>query len=229
MSRIGHARISEHNNSGWDGKAKAGDQGKEVIIANFYKKPWYRMLRCKDSAKAEAMAKACEAMCNNDCIGYDQSQRLTLHKELTKLNFDYTKLATACETDCSAFMTACAYCAGISVPFVGNNAPTTSNMVAQFEKTGLFNVYTDSTFINNCDNLKRGDVLVGKPATHTVMVLDDGKNVAQPKATQTLEEVVADVFAGKYGNGAERIKRIESETPYSYKEVQALVNKIIKG
>lgn len=171
--RIGHASKTEYGNSGWDGKAKTGDQtGKEVTIANFYKKPWFKLLRCKDKDKAEQMAKACETMCNNNLIGYDQSQRLTLHRELEKVNFDYNKLTSSCETDCSAFMTACAYCVGIKVPFVGNNAPTTSNMVEQFKKTGMFDVLTDG--INEEYNLRRGDILVGKPATHTVMVLDDG-------------------------------------------------------
>lgn len=171
--RIGHASKTESNDSGWDGKAKAGDQtGKEVTIAKFYKKPWYRLLRCKDSSKAELMAKACETMCNNNLIGYDQSQRLTLHRELERVGFDYNKITAACETDCSAFMTACAYCSGIKVPFVGTNAPTTANMVEQFKKTGMFDVLTDG--INEEYNLRRGDILVGQPSTHTVMVLDNG-------------------------------------------------------
>lgn len=174
--RIGHASKTEYGSSGWDGKAKAGDQtGKEVTIANFYKKPWYKLIRCKDNAKAELMAKACEAMCNNNLIGYDQSQRLTLHRELERVGFDYSKISTSCETDCSAFMVACAYCAGIKVPFVGTNAPTTSNMVEQFKKTGMFDVLTDG--INEEYNLRRGDILVGKPSTHTIMILDNGSEV----------------------------------------------------
>jgi len=171
--RIGHASISENGNNGRDGKAKAGDQtGKEVCIRNFYSKPWKYLLRCKDSEKAEIMAKTCESICNNPCVGYDQNQRNTLHSELAKLNYDYTKLTIPCECDCSSFMTVCAECAGIFPPYNNGNAPVTANMVKQFEKTGMFDVIT--TDINTESNLKRGDILVGAPNTHTVMVLDDG-------------------------------------------------------
>lgn len=171
--RIGHASISENNNNGRDGKAKSGDQtGKEVCIRTFYKKPWVTLLRCKDRDKAEIMAKACEAICNNPNVGYDQKDRLTLHKELEKLKFDYTKLNTPCECDCSSFMTVCAECAGIKIPYQSGNAPVTANMVKWFSSTGFFDVITDG--INDEHNLLRGDILVGAPNTHTVMVLDNG-------------------------------------------------------
>ena len=174
--RIGHASISENNNSGRDGKAKAGDQtGKEVCIRSFYKKPWKYLLRCKDANKSELMAKACETLCLNPMIGYDQNNRLTLNNELKKLNYNYNKLNTPCECDCSSFMTVCAQCAGINIPYPNGNAPTTSNMVRIFQETNMFDVITEN--INLESNLKRGDILVGPPATHTVMVLDNGVNV----------------------------------------------------
>lgn len=174
--RIGHASISENNNNGRDGKAKAGDQtGKEVCIRTFYKKPWKYLLRCKDAAKAETMAKACEAICNNPNVGYDQSQRLTLHNVLQKSNYNYNAINTLCECDCSSFMTVCAECAGIFPKYSGGNAPVTANMVKIFKQTGCFNVLTEG--INEEHNLRRGDILVGPPNTHTVMVLDNGQDV----------------------------------------------------
>lgn len=173
MIRIGHASISENKNNGRDGRAKAGDQtGKEVCIRSFYVKPWKYLLRCKDSNKAELMARACESLCQNECIGYDQSQRMTLLKELKRINYFYKQLSTPCECDCSSLMTACAECAGI-FPRYSNNAPVTANMVRLFEETKQFDVLTDG--INKEENLRRGDILVGAPNTHTVMVLDDGK------------------------------------------------------
>lgn len=171
--RIGHASISENKNNGRDGRAKAGDQtGKEVCIREFYKKPWAYLLRCKDASKAEKMAQACEWLCKSNLVGYDQSQRNTLHKELKALNYDYTKLQTPCETDCSAFMTVCAEIAGIFPNYSSNNAPVTANMVNKFKETGMFDVLTNG--INEEQNLRRGDILVGPPNTHTVMVLDNG-------------------------------------------------------
>lgn len=171
--RIGHASISENNNNGRDGKAKAGDQtNKEVCIRTFYKKPWSYLLRCKDYTKAEKMATACEWLCNSNLVGYDQSQRNTLHNEMVKLNYDYTKLKTPCECDCSSFMTVCAEIVGIFPKYTGNNAPVTANMVNAFKATGYFDVLT--TGINEEQNLQRGDILVGPPNTHTVMVLGGG-------------------------------------------------------
>lgn len=173
--RIGHASISENKNNGRDGKAKAGDQGNEVCIRQFYKKPWKYLLRCKDPEKAEIMAQACEWLCNSNLVGYDQSQRLTLHNELKKINYDYKRLSVKCESDCSSFMTACAECAGIFPNYPGGNAPVTQNMTQIFMKTGYFDALTDG--INEEYNLRRGDILVGPPATHTVMVLDNGSSV----------------------------------------------------
>lgn len=180
--RIGHASISENSNNGRDGRAKAGDQtGKEVCIRSFYVKPWKYLLRCTDKNKAEIMARACESICNNPNVGYDQIQRLTLHKELEKIGFDYSRLSVPCECDCSSLMTVCAECAGIKIPYQSGNAPVTANMVKWFESTGYFKVIT--TDINKQDNLLRGDILVGAPNTHTVMVLDNGKEISvdEPK------------------------------------------------
>lgn len=180
--RIGHASISENRNNGRDGKAQAGDQtGKEVCIREFYSKPWKFLLRCKDANKAEKMAKACESICRNECVGYDQLERLSLNRELSKIGYQYEKLRTKCECDCSSFMTVCAQCAGIQIRYPSGNAPTTSNMVKLFQETGQFDLITEG--INDTQNLKRGDILVGPPATHTVMVLDDGVKIIQKMKT----------------------------------------------
>lgn len=170
--RIGHASISENKNNGRDGRAQAGDQtGKEVCIRSFYKKPWKALLRYPDRTIAEKMAKACESICSNENVGYDQSQRLTLKKELEKIGFDYSKLKTPCECDCSSLMTVCAECAGIKIYYPAGNAPVTANMTKWFTQAG-FELITEG--INEEENLMRGDILVGPPNTHTVMVLDDG-------------------------------------------------------
>lgn len=184
--RIGHASISENKNNGRDGKAKAGDQtGKEVCIRQFYKKPWKYLLRCTDPNKREIMASACEWLCTSNIVGYDQSQRLTLHNELKKINYDYRKLTTKCECDCSSFMTALAEIAGIFPVYTSGNAPVTANMVNKFKNTGMFEVITSG--INTESNLLRGDILVGAPNTHTVMVLDNGKPVTTTKTRATLK------------------------------------------
>lgn len=56
--KIGHSSIDENNKTIG---GTAGDQTeKEVCIRSWYSKPWQLVLRCKDSAKAELMASACE-------------------------------------------------------------------------------------------------------------------------------------------------------------------------
>lgn len=169
--KIGHASIDERNRvSG----GKSGDQtGKEVCRRIWYSKPWSYVLRCKDSAKAEQMAQACEMGCANSCIGYDQYQRNTLYTQAKRVNFDLSKIITPCETDCSAFMSVCAQASGIAIPYNGTNAPTTSTMKAAFTSTGMFEVLTDSKYLTSDKYLKRGDILV-KPGSHTVMALENG-------------------------------------------------------
>lgn len=170
--KIGHASISENRNAGWDGKAKAGDQtGKEVCIRDWYPNSWHTILRAKNPIVAQAMAKICEDGCKNNHIGYDQSQRNTAYTEAKRVNYDLSRIITNCETDCSAFMTLCAICAGITELEYKGNAPTTSNMVMMFSKTGKFEVITGSGITNSDKYLKRGDILVKNG--HTAMVLTD--------------------------------------------------------
>lgn len=161
--RIGHAVCSENGTI----KGTAGDQtGREVRIDNYSDSGWEFLLRCKDKQKAEIMARACEAGCGNDKIGYDQNQRNTLRTQARAVNWNLAKITTACECDCSSFMTVCAEAAGINVPYSGSNAPTTRTMRNAFKSTGMFDVYTPTV------KKLRGDILV-KAGSHTVMILDN--------------------------------------------------------
>lgn len=169
--KIGHSSIDENNKiSG----GAAGDQTeKEVCIRSWYSKPWQFVLRCKDSNKAELMAVACEKGCENKNLGYDQGNRNSLNTQAKLVGYDLSKIKTACECDCSSFMTVCAQAAGINIPYNGTNAPTTSTMKSAFLFTGEFEVLTDSKYITTDAYLKRGDILV-KAGSHTVMALENG-------------------------------------------------------
>ena len=169
---IGHASLGTNGQVKGD---KIGDQGKEVVIREWYNKGWNILLRPKNSTKAEIMAQSCEKGCANQNIGYDQSTRNTLKQEALKVNFDLSKVGL-CNCDCSSFMTVCAESAGIPIPYSYGNAPTTSTMQKAFMSTGEFDLYTDSKYLNSTNLLKRGDILVaiGK---HTVMVLENGETV----------------------------------------------------
>lgn len=178
---IGHANGDEKG--GASGGA-AGDQtGREVCTQKWYSSGngWNYVLRPKSAEIAEKMAAACEWICASNLVGYDQSQRNTLYNELEKLNWDYTKLTTKCETDCSAFMGTCAKIAGSNVERVYGNCCYTGNQVDLFMKTGDFIKLTDPKYLTQSTYLQRGDVLVRHNSVtnggHTAMVLgwkDDG-------------------------------------------------------
>lgn len=174
--RIGHASISENGNAGWDGKAKAGDQtGLEVKISYWYTKDWNVVLRPKDPAVAEKAAVACEKLCKSNLVGYDQSQRNTLHTQLQACGYDvdkYIKSKIATEADCSSFQHVLAILAGVKELEYTGNALVCSTMKAAFQRTGKYEILTDAKYTGSSDYLKRGDVLVS--SGHTVMALDDG-------------------------------------------------------
>lgn len=201
---LGHASIDER------GKAyggQAGDQtGKEVFIQPWYSSGWNIVLRPKNTEVAEKMAIACETLCKENMVGYDQYQRNTLWDELEKVGWNPSALKTKCETDCSAFMTACARVAGINIPRVAlgggqYNAPVTQTMRNAFSSTGYFDVLTDSKYCTSDKYVKRGDILV-RESGHTAMVLSNGEssgtpttsvgtNVPQPTVSSNVSTVTA--------------------------------------
>ena len=179
---IGHASIDER------GKANSGAAGdqtkKEVYSRTWYSKPWHTVFRPKSSTVAEKIAKAMEQACANDNIGYDQYQRTTLYTLAKAANWDISKVAKKCETDCSALVAVCCNSAGITV----SKDMYTGNEKSLLTKTGAFTVYTDSKYTGSSANLKRGDILLGNG--HTAIVLSNGENVktvtnSKPATTTT--------------------------------------------
>lgn len=204
MSKIGHASIGSNGKISGD---TPGDQGKEVCIINWYSKPWSYVLRPKDNIIANKMATACEKGCANNAIGYDQSNRNSLKTQAVACSMDLSKITTPCECDCSSFMTVCAECAGIQIPYNGSNAPTTSTMKDAFMSTGQFDLLTDQKYLTSDNYLKRGDVLV-KPGSHTAMVLENGIF-----ADNTINDQVKVVDVSKY-NTITNYTQLAKEIPY---------------
>ncbi|SFU35403.1 peptidoglycan-binding domain-containing protein [Butyrivibrio sp. INlla21] len=176
MSTIVHASCDENRKI--KGGA-AGDQtGKEVCTRSWYSKPWSYVLRPKDPQIAEKAIQAAISLAKSNKVGYDQNQRNTLYNELKKHNFDVNKIGF-CETDCSAFVTACYIIGGIPQLNYTSNAPTTSTMVKTFLDTGYFEPLTDAKYLKTDMFLKRGDILV-KPGAHTVMVVEVSNPYKEP-------------------------------------------------
>lgn len=181
--RIGHASIDEN------GKATggaAGDQnGKEVLIRDWYNKPWNVLLRPVRPEVAEKSARMCEAACANPNIGYDQYGRNTLHTKAKAVGFDLAAIDTACECDCSSLMHTCAIAGGANLTY-GSNGHTTRTMVKEFTASGEYVKLTGSEYLTGDRLLKRGDILV-KEGSHTVMVLDNGAEVTKPGGVELPE------------------------------------------
>lgn len=178
--KIGHASIDENRTAKG---GKAGDQtAKEVCTRNWYSKPWHTVIRPKDSAKAEKIAKAMEQACANNNIGYDQYQRTTLYTQAKALNWDISKITTPCECDCSSLVAVCVNAAGIAVSkdiYTGNQKTALAN-------TGAFEIHTDAKHVGKAEYLKRGDILLG--SGHTAIVLSDGSGVSTPTNSNTAND-----------------------------------------
>ena len=166
--KVGSARIDEV------GQVKygiAGDQtGQEVSTQDWYlnSKGWV-IIRAKDDEVREKIAYAMQRACDNENIGYDQSQRSTAFNWCKKANnYDPGAITTPVEVDCSALVRLCCWYAGVQV-----QSFTTSNEVSILRATGQFDIISDER-TKSSDEQMRGDILVTATKGHTVVVLDDG-------------------------------------------------------
>lgn len=166
MSTVIHASIDER---GKISGGQLGDQnGKEVCVRNWYSKPWQYCIRAKNSNLAILARDIARILVDNPNVGYDQSNRNSLYFSLKRHNFDPNKIEK-CETDCSAFVTACYIAAGVTGLNYTSNAPTTSTMLKAFLSTGLFDVFSEDKYLKSDALLLPGDILL-KPSSHVVMV-----------------------------------------------------------
>lgn len=205
---VGSARSDERGkaNSG-----KAGDQksGNEVSKQKWYKhsKGW-RVLRCKIPAMRKLIADAMEAACNNNQIGYDQYQRLTLYENVKPFNFNPSKTTKAVETDCSALVRVCVLYA---LRKTGRNNSVgnfvTSNQASVLLATGLFEELKGTKYTNQADYLMAGDILVTKTKGHTVVVLNNGDKAGDdaPETPTTLGSRIL-----KNGMEGDDVKELQS-------------------
>lgn len=173
--RIGHASIDENGKAA--GGAGGDQNGREVLVRQWYEKPWNVLLRPVRPEVAEKSARMCEAACANENIGYDQHGRNTLYSKAKAVGFDLAAIDTACECDCSSLMHVCAIAGGANLTY-GSNGHTTRTMVKEFTASGEYVKLTGSEYLTGDRLLKRGDILV-KEGSHTVMVLDNGAEVTK--------------------------------------------------
>ena len=231
--KIGHASIDERGkiNGGTAGDSTGG----EVCTRGWYNGNWNVVLRPKNATIAEKSAKACEAACANNKVGYDQYQRNTLYTQAKAKNWDISKITTACECDCSSLMHLCAMIGGAKLTY-GSNGLCTFNMVKAFVDSGDYEKLTANKHLTSDKYLKRGDILV-RESGHTAMVLVNGSNASSSTnsasgtnstAKKSVAEIAKEVVAGKWGNGAARTAALK-KAGYDADAVQKAVNELLSG
>lgn len=175
---IGHASISE---KGTINGAKGDSTTKEVCTRTWYSKPWDFMAIHPDAAVREKHAKAIEAACANDNIGYGQSDRNTLNTLAKAVGYDLSKVGK-CNCDCSSLQNVAAVASGASGVSYGSNGWVTSNMKTYLKAAGYI-IITDSTYLTSEAYCVRGAIYV-KASSHTVCGLTNGS-----KASETLSKM----------------------------------------
>ena len=204
--KVGSARIDEN---GKTHGGKAGDQnGKEVSTQAWYrhKKGW-RVLRCKSADKADKIARAMQAACDNANIGYDQYQRDTLYNLAKTVDFDPAKIKTPCETDCSALVRVCLAYAGIMVENF-----RTPNEASILLHSGEFIELKESRYTDQSSYLRRGDILVTRTQGHTVVVLSNGSKAETTPAEETPRTILK---RGMKGDDVRRLQQRLMELGYA--------------
>lgn len=197
---IAQASISEHNDTGWNGKAKAGDQtGREVNIRTWYPYNWNIVLRYPVVTVARRASDIAIKLANSNLVGYDQSERNTLYKALKKHKWDvdrYIKSGVRTECDCASFVYAC-YCCLIPELRSDDNAPTCGKLRNLFKKVG-FKCYTGKKYVSSDKWLEAGDVIVNESA-HAIIVINIGGDTDEKtiKASHSADYFDKSI-AGKY-------------------------------
>lgn len=189
--KILQASISENGTTGWDGKAKKGDQGNELNIKPWYDKPWDAVLRHPSRDIALRAAVTAYKLYYSRLVGYDQSERNTLYQGLKSCGFDvdaYIDSGIKAETDCSALVYA-AYAVHMPTIRSDGNAPVTAEMVDFYSDHG-FTVFKSPAYTRGTENLLVGDILV-KAGKHTCICVG---NMPETKRGTTVLDYIRSVM-----------------------------------
>ena len=162
---IGSARINEQ---GTTTGGQDGDQtGKECCTEPFYvhKLGWV-VLRPKIYEVAQKIAHNMVSICDNDNIGYDWNRKNSLYDADKKYNFDASRVTVKCNTNCAGAVRNCVLYAGVNCDdfYTGNEIET-------LNKTGAFEVITDTAKTSDKNFMKVGDILVTPTQGHTAVVV----------------------------------------------------------
>lgn len=168
----------------------AGDQtGKEWRIRSWYDRPWDCVLRHPDPTIRSAIASDAKDAAENDCIGYDQYDRLSFWKYLQMVNFVVKDIKNKCEADCSSGVCAIVKAIGFKKNVLElkeiSERLVTWEMREAFQKHG-FLVLTDKKYLSSQEYLLPGDILLNDKK-HVCINLDQGSK-AKAETTKSAAE-----------------------------------------
>lgn len=167
-----------HDENGRYSGGKAGDQtGGEYCVREWYNRPWGCVLRHPVVAVRKDIARLARQAAENDKIGYDQSQRSTFWRELSKAEgYMPCNITKACEADCSsstaAIVKAVGYRKGDEALQGISPDLWTGNMRSALVKAG-FKCLKAKKYRNSADYLRPGDILLNEEH-HVAINLDRG-------------------------------------------------------
>ena len=168
MLQLAHAKSNE---MGQTTGGKAGDQtGHEVEITAWQEYDWTDVFRPYHDA--DKYAECARTICKNDAVGYNQNDRYSLTLLARSVGWDFSKVKTACNTDCSAMVAAICNACGIPVSIY----MYTGNETGELTKTGAYAhlPYTGASALRN------GDIILTTKRGHTAVVLRDSEPQPAP-------------------------------------------------
>ena len=184
MVYIGGASINEYGTG--EGGAYGDQNGEECYIQPWYlhRKGW-TVIRAKSEHMRQKIAEDMRYLCENDNIGYSYWEHCySLYNEVKKYGFNCSKVTVPCDTNCAKAVWVCALYAGAHVSDF-----STADEVEKFRATGEFEIITDPTVCNSSDKLLEGDILVTNSKGHTVVVMNDGDDMAEYKWFANTESI----------------------------------------
>lgn len=219
---IGNARISEN---GTVVGAKGDQTGREVMTQTWSTGGlWEYVIRPKSATDAAKIANTMKAACQNNNIGYSQTDRLSLFNLASNNGWKVGKVGK-CNCDCSSLVSVCVNSAGIKVA----STMYTGNERQLLSATGKFTIISDTSYTKKESKLRTGDILLR--TGHTAIVVEGAvplKDVSATTKKKSISAIAKEVFAGKYGNGIVRTNKLKKlgYTDAEIKKIQDKVNKL---
>lgn len=175
------------NEEGKTAGGKPGDQtGREVRIDEFFEYNWNWILRAKDASVREKLAEGAEVLAKNDFVGYDHPDRYSMYLQAKSLNYDFSRISTPCNTDCSQMVATLINSCKINLsPYI-----FTGNMADYIVNTGKF----DKLAYYNKSQLRRGDILLSVDKGHVVTIIQAASDDPTPSSTP---KWVGEVYGAK--------------------------------